>query len=282
MKKLLYALALFALTLSACNIPVAQEPGGLSVSDQAATVVAQTLTAVAQENQVPLASPTAGENPVPLASPTLDGAPTLAPNAPTLAPNATPTAGNISVTLTAGTPNATILTVDANTNCREGPGTSYTIVIQLVPGTQYQMLGRTADNKYWVVSEIGKSTQCWVPAEFSNAFGNVNLLAVVTPSAATSAAGTLAAPTNLAYEYECVFNGVNSDITVKLGWSDRSNNEDGFRIYRDGTLVGQAAQNATFYSEVFAGGAAIVYSYYVAAFNAQGEAFGGTISFSCQ
>ena len=276
MKKLFYALALLTLTLSACNIPVAQEPGGLSVSDQAATVVAQTLTAVALENQAPLASPTAGENPVLLASPTLEG------NAPTLAPNATPTAGNISVTLTAGTPNATILTVDANTNCREGPGLSYAIVIQLVPGTQYQMLGRTADNKYWVVSEIGKATQCWVPAEFSNAFGNVNLLAVVTPSAATSAAGTLAAPTNLAYEYECVFNGVNSDITVKLGWSDRSNNEDGFRIYRDGVLVGQAAQNATFYTEVFAGGASIVYSYYVAAFNAQGEAFGGTISFSCQ
>lgn len=276
MKKLFYALALFALTLSACNIPVAQDPGGLSVNDQAATVVAQTLTAIALENQVPLASPTAGENLVPLASPTLEG------NAPTLAPNATPTAGNVSVTLTAGTPNATILTVDANTNCREGPGTSYNIVIQLVPGTQYQMLGRTADNKYWVVSEIGKAAQCWVPAEFSNAFGNVNLLAVVTPSAATSAVGTLLAPTNLAYEYECVFNGVNSDITVKLGWSDRSNNEDGFRIYRDGTLVGQAAQNATFYTEVFAGGASIVYSYYVAAFNAQGESFGGTISFSCQ
>lgn len=275
MKKLLYALALLSLTLSACNLPVAQDPG-LPVSDLAATVVAQTLTAVALENQAPLASPTSGENPVPLASPTLDA------NAPTIAPNLTPTAGNISVTLTAGTPNATILTVDANTNCREGPGLSYAIVIQLVPGRQYQMLGRTADNKYWVVSEIGKATQCWVPAEFSNAFGNVNLLAVVTPSAATSAAGTLAAPTGLAYEYECVFNGVNSDITVKLGWSDRSNNEDGFRIYRDGTLVGQVAQNATFYSEVFAGGASIVYSYYVAAFNAQGEAFGGTISFSCQ
>ena len=275
MKKLLYAFALLSLTLSACNIPVAQEPGGMSVSDQAATVVAQTLTAVALENQPALATPTAGENPVPLASPTLDGAPTIAPNF-------TATAGNIAVTLTAGTPNATILTVDANTNCREGPGTSYNVVIQLIPGTQYQMLGRTADNKYWVVSEIGKATQCWVPAEFSNAFGNVNLLAVVTPSAPTSAAGTLAAPTNLAYEYECVINGVNSDITVKLGWSDRSNNEDGFRIYRDGTLVGQAAQNATFYSEVFAGGASIVYSYYVAAFNAQGEAFGGTISFSCQ
>jgi len=274
MKKLLYAFALLSLCLSACNIPVAQDPG-LPVNDLAATVVAQTLTAVALENQAPLASPTAGENPVPLASPTLDGAPTIAPNA-------TATAGNIAVTLTAGTPNATILTVDANTNCREGPGTSYNIVIQLIPGTQYQMLGRTADNKYWVVSEIGKSTQCWVPAEFSNAFGNVNLLAVVTPSAPTSAAGTLAAPNNVAYEYECKFNGVNSDITVKLSWNDRSNNEDGFRIYRDGTMVGQVTENTTFYSEVFAGSASITYSYFVAAFNAQGESFGGTITFSCQ
>lgn len=288
MKKLSYALTLLALTLSACNIPVPQEPDRLPVNEQAATIVAQTLAAIGLESQSPLASPTAGGNLLPQATPTLEATlaftPTLDGGAPTIAPNATATTGNVTaaITATAGTPGATVLTVDANTNCREGPGTSYAIVIQLVTGTQYQIIGRTADNKYWIVTEIGKPTPCWVPAELSNAFGNVNLLAVVTPSAATSAAGKLLAPTSLAYEYECIFNGVSNDIHVKLKWSDRSNNEDGFRVYRDGTLVAQLAQNVTTYNDVFSGSALFKYSYFVAAFNAQGESFGGTISFSCQ
>jgi hypothetical protein len=156
------------------------------------------------------------------------------------------------------------------------------IVIVLVPGTTYQMIARTADNKYWVVTEVGKSTPCWVPADMSNAYGNVNQLSVTTPAAPTSAAGTLQPPTGLAYQYECVYNGVNSDITVNLKWNDRSNNETGFRVYRDGILVIDLPANSTFYVDLFGGSATFVYSYRVAAYNAAGEAMGGTISFSCQ
>lgn len=266
MKKTISILSLLAMALSACNFPSAQE-SGLSIEQQAATVVAQTLTALAQENLVPLASPTAGKNPSPQASPTLG-------DAPTLQPGATPTAST-------GTPTATILTVDSNTNCRAGPGPSYAIVITLVPGVTYQMIARTGDNSYWIVTEIGKSNPCWVPAEFSNAFGNVNQLKVTTPSAPTSAAGGLQAPSGLRYDYSCAFNGVNSDITVQLSWTDRSNNEDGFRVYRDGVAVATVAANVTVYTDVFAGGASVTYSYRIAAFNASGEALGGTISFSC-
>jgi hypothetical protein len=270
MKKTVAILCLLAITLSACNFPSQQ--GNLpSLEQQAATVVAQTLTASAMENPVPLASPTAkSTEKVPLASPTSPTeAPTIQPNA-----SASPTSGT-------GTPTATYLTVDSNTNCREGPGQSYSIVIILVPGTTYQMIGRTADNKYWVVTEIGKANSCWVPAEMSNAFGNVNLLSVTTPSAPTSAAGALQPPTSLRYEYSCVYNGVNSDITVKLSWKDQSNDEDGFRVYRDGVLVATMDANTTFYSEVFAGAASFLYSYRVSSFNTTGEAMGDTITFSC-
>ena len=268
MKKIIVVLSLLVIALSSCNFPSAQD-SGLPIEQQAATVVAQTLTAIAAENPVPLASPTAGVTEQPLASPTGSG------ETPTIQPNTTPTA-------TTGTPTATTLTVDSNTNCREGPGEAYAIVIVLVPGTSYQMIARTADNKYWIVTEIGKSNSCWVPAEFSNAFGNVNLLSVTTPSAPTSAAGALQAPTGLAYQYSCAFNGINSDITVSLRWSDRSNNETGFRVYRDGALVVELPANTTTYTDLFAGGAAVTYSYRISAWNAAGEAMGGTISFSCQ
>ena len=268
MKKIIAVFSLLVIALSACNFPTAQD-SGLTIEQQAATVVAQTLTAIAAENPVPLASPTLGATKTPLASPTSSEA------APTIQPNATPTG-------TAGTPGATLLTVDSNTNCREGPGLDFVIVIVLAPGTNYQMIARTADNKYWVVTEIGKSNACWVPAEMSNAFGNVNLLPVTTPSAPTSAAGALQAPTGLAYQYSCAFNGINSDITAILKWSDRSNNEAGFRVYRDGALVVELPANTTTYTDLFAGGAAVTYSYRVSAWNAAGEAMGGTISFSCQ
>ncbi len=264
MKKTTAILSLLVIILSSCNFPGTQETG-LSVEQQAATVVAKTLTAVSAEDPVPTVSPT--KKP--------EATPTVSTEPPTIQPNTTTTA------LT-GTSTATVLTVDSNTNCREGPGLSYVIVIVLVPGTTYQMIARTADNTYWVVTEIGKSTACWVPAEMSNAYGNVNLLSVTTPAAPTSAAGALQPPTGLAYQYECVYNGVNSNITVSLRWSDRSNNEIGFRVYRDGTLVVDLPANTTFYTDFFAGSAAVVYSYRIAAYNAAGEAMGGTISFSCQ
>jgi hypothetical protein len=268
MKKLIAIFSLLGIALSSCNLPSAQNSGS-TVEQQAATMVAQTLTALAAENPIPLASPTVGATKAPPASPTSSGA------APTLQPSDTPTA-------TAGTPGATILTVDSNTNCREGPGLNFAIVIVLVPGTNYQMIARAADNKYWVVTEIGKSSSCWVPAEMSNAFGNVNLLPVTTPSAPTSAVGSVQPPSGLKYQYNCVYNGIPGNIRVILQWSDRSNNETGFHVYRDGSLVVDLTANSTSYTDNFTGSTAVTYSYQVSAYNSAGEAMGGTISFSCQ
>ena len=268
MKKTTIVFVLFAILLASCNFPTTQE-SGITVEQQAATVVAQTLTASAEESLVPSASPTAGETEQPVASPAPSG------EAPTLQPNATPTA------LT-GTPTATILTVDSNTNCREGPGLNYAIVIVLVPGTNYQMVARTTDNSFWVVAEIGKATICWVPAEMSNAFGNVSLLPVTTPAAPTSSVGAVQAPMGLKYQYDCVYNGIPGNIYVALQWTDRSNNEAGFHIYRDGALVGDVTANTTTYIDLFTGSTTVTYSYRVSAYNAAGEVTGGPISFSCQ
>jgi len=267
MKKLISIISLFVIALSACNLPAPESPAALSPEQQAATIVSQTLTAVAAGNNVPLASPTAGRTEQPLASPT--------GTAPTIQPNITSTAGT-------GTATATTLTVDSNTNCREGPGLNYKIVIVLVPDTTYQIIARTTDNKYWIVTQQNSPTSCWVPAEFSNAFGDITLLPVTTPAAPTSSAGSVQPPTGLRYSYSCAFNGVNSDITVSLQWTDRSDNETGFRVYRDNALVEELAANSTTYTETFAGGAAQLNTYRVSAFNATGEALGAPISFSCQ
>lgn len=275
MKKILPLFCLLILLLSACNLPVPAAPtSGLSLDEQAATIVAQTLTAVADENpaiqNTPLASPTADQSP--LATATASGP------APTIQP---PTAAT-STTGTPGTPTATTLTVDSNTNCREGPGTTYKVVIVLVPNTTYQMIGRAPEDKFWIVTEIGKSTPCWVPAEMSNAFGNISLLPVVTPSAPTAAAsGSVTPPTGLRYNYTCVYNGANSTITVGLQWTDRSNNENGYRVYRDNTVVVDLPANSTTYTDIFDGSNVVVYTYRISAYNDLGEALGSPISFAC-
>lgn len=271
MKKIFFVLVLIGFALSACNVPLPNTPEQtISLNDQAATIVASTLTAVANDNAPLQPLPSATEELQPLATAT-EGSP-----APTIQPNATPTVGT-------GTPGATLLTVDSNTNCREGPGTSYKVVIILVPGTQYQMISRTQDNKYWIVTEIGKSTPCWVPAEFSNAFGNTSLLPVTTPSAPTAlASGSPAAPTGLRYNYNCAFNADGSYvINVSLSWSDRSDNEDGFYVYRNGALIATLGANTTVYAESFTGTAAQVNKYQVASFNVAGQSLGGAQSFSC-
>lgn len=271
MKKIFFVLVLLGFTLSACNVPVPTAPANnLSLEDQAATIVASTLTAVAMNNPDIEPLPSATEELQPLATATEAGP------APTIQPNATPTTGT-------GTPGATLLTVDSNTNCREGPGTSYKVVIILVPGTNYQMIARTQDNKYWVVTEIGKANQCWVPAEMSNALGNTSFLPVTTPSAPTSVASDIpAAPTTMRYNYSCNFNADGSySINVALTWSDRSNNEQGFYVYRNGALVATLAAGVTSFTESFNGTASQVNTYQVASYNATGQSLGKSESFSC-
>jgi len=259
MKKIIFSLLLVLALLSACNLPQPSAPNTIPLEQQAATVVAQTLTASAP--RVPLASPTA-ESLLPLPSATVQAAPTIAPNA-------TPTGG------------PTTLTVDSNTNCREGPSTSYKVVIVLVPGTTYQIIARAQDNKYWVVTEVGKSTMCWVPAEMSNAFGNISLLPAITPAAPTSSAGALQPPVGLQWHYDCVFNGIAGNIQVILNWTDRSNNETGFRVYRDGSVIATVGAGVNTYVYTFTGNVSVVYSYRVSSFNESGEAMGSPISFSC-
>lgn len=270
MKKIISVFMIVPLLISACDLTITLPDAvdtSLPIEQQAGTVVALTLTAGAGPVNIPLASPTAG-----------NAERSATPNGPaaTIQPNAT-------ATNTAGTPTSTILTVDSNTNCREGPGTSYKVVIILVAGATYQIIARTADNKYWVITEIGKTTTCWVPAEFSNAFGDVSLLPVTTPSAPTSVSGPINAPTGLAYSFNCAFNGPSGDytITVNLTWSDRSNNETGFYLYRGGTLIATLPAGTTAYTDIFVGGSAQLNTYQVAAYNGQGQALGTAIAFTC-
>lgn len=61
-----------------------------------------------------------------------------------------------------------------------------------------------------------------------------------------------------------------SQNIVSLQWSDNSNNEDGFKIYRDGSIVATVRANSTTYQDAGLG-AGRTYHYVVEAFNVAGE-----------
>jgi hypothetical protein len=82
----------------------------------------------------------------------------------------------------------------------------------------------------------------------------------------TPSAGSLPSPGDLRYEYSCSPGVVN----IKLTWKDRSNNEEGFRIYRDGTKITDLPSGSTSYDDVLSAPGS--YAYAVAAFNSSGEA----------
>ncbi|MBI4359755.1 MAG: hypothetical protein HY564_01505 [Candidatus Jacksonbacteria bacterium] len=58
--------------------------------------------------------------------------------------------------------------------------------------------------------------------------------------------------------------------TVSLSWTDNSNNETGFKIYRGGTLVTTTAANAVSYTDT-GRSASTTYSYYIKATNGSGD-----------
>jgi hypothetical protein len=75
----------------------------------------------------------------------------------------------------------------------------------------------------------------------------------------------LAAPSDLRYTYDCS-GGI---IRIGLTWKDNADNESGYRIYRNGTLVATISAGATSYDDIAPAPGA--YQYVVAAFNPDGE-----------
>jgi len=241
------------LLLAACNMPTSNSNDDLN--SQAATIVAMTLNAEGTS------IPTSGKTPLPTSTSTT--------NAETPTPTITPT---YSVPL---------LEVSEATNCRTGPGQSFDILTTLQPGVSVEILGRYPGNNYWVVQIEGATELCWLWGEYSTLSGSYWVVPSVTPPTPPTAIAA-GQPTNLRYQYECVYNGVDSDITVSLTWNDQADNETAYRIYRDNVLITELPANSTSYSETTTASATQTLTYSVAAYNVVGESGRSSISFSCQ
>ncbi len=68
------------------------------------------------------------------------------------------------------------------TNCRTGPSVAYPRVGGLQVGQVAHVVGRNADNTYWVIQNPGQTNQtCWLWGQFATLTGDITALPVITP-----------------------------------------------------------------------------------------------------
>jgi len=213
---------LLVITLFACNLP-----GG--TSDATATPdLEQTITALANPGSQ------AGSGETPIANPQ-----------ETATPEFTATAGPTS------TPSVPQVTVNTNTNCRTGPSTQYDIIGALVIGQIAEVVGKNTATGYWIIKNPDGSGNCWLYPQYATISGNTASLTEYSIPA-TPTPSLPAHVKNLNASISCELDA--EDVLIKrvkvvLSWTDVANNEDGYRIYRDGTLLIALAANSTEYTD---------------------------------
>lgn len=218
-------------------------PGTSETDVQIATAAA--LTVEAALNVTPLASPTGASQ--------------------STAQNATPTSFS-----------QPFASVEDVTNCRTGPGVNYQRVTQILPTDSVEIIGFFPPN-YWVVNTDAGS--CWVSGEF------------VTPSGSTSSVPTVTAPpTPLGgdpdapsfaqsdgWSYFCY----DSKADIVLKWVDKSTNETGYRVLRNGEVAAELPANSTSYAETINLLSGQSVGYQIQAFNEAGQSTSNVATMTC-
>lgn len=254
----LVAIFVAAAFLAACNLGV---PAPVSHPDQNAieTAVEQTLQAGAV---TPFISP-AG----PATTVVGSGTPGITPSAsPSVSPTVTRTPSGDKPTLS----------ITGNSNCRTGPGASFKNVTGFTPGAELEIVGRYTPTNFWLVKIPGSTETCWVWGEFATAKGNIESVPETTPVVPTALALPPTQPGALFYSYECT----NYSISVTLTWSDKANNEKGYRIYRGDSQVADLPAGSSSYDDTVSLAPPQSLQYSVVAYNDNGESSPSRVSFT--
>lgn len=258
-KNSLLLLLLASITIfTSCSLP--QRDPNLNLLDKTIleTSVASTLTAIHQGkiSQTPIATfepPT--NTPTPFDFSTLTSTPTV-------------------------TPTFSLPTVyfDSNVNCRMGPGTDYGIIVLIKEGSTAEILG--TNGTHWVVQPTNTSDICWVPAEFVTPEGSYWVVGTMTqPSTPTPIPPT--SPGWKRWYYSCSYQNGNSILTMEMEWIDKSNNEEGFRVFRDNDMIAEVPANTISFIDVVTVESGQKFNYRIQVFSGSAKAEGSVVTASC-
>ncbi|MGA2489793.1 MAG: hypothetical protein ABSF99_06345 [Anaerolineales bacterium] len=89
-------------------------------------------------------------------------------------------------------------------------------------------------------------------------------------------------PTWSVYNYTCELAVGGATMTMKLAWTDRSNSEESYKVYRDKQVIATLAPNSTSYVDVAFVATGETLSYSVEAFNKDWRVSTSTITYGCQ
>ncbi len=238
------------LSMFACNLPVEQMPPPGDVQTAAALTV-QAL----------------------VSTPSLAGKESPSPALETPSPTSSPTQ-TMTVTPTYSVP---VLTVKESTNCRKGPGEEYEVVFTYVSGKKLEVVGRYDPKNFWLVkSDKSPTGTCWLWGEYADVAGSYWAVSSVTPPPTASPAP----PHGLSIEkwdYSCS----TGTLTFNLTWTDRENNETGYRIFRDGEVTAELPANSTSYVDTVALVFEEDHEYYLQVYGPGGSANSYTMTTHC-
>ena len=154
-----------------------------------------------------------------------------------------------------------------NAFCRKGPGTVYGTTTGYEPGAEVDLVGRSDPSLplWWLGQDRNLGFQCWFADSTVETFGPVDQLPVVQAPPTPVPEPLPAAPARLRIaDWMCN----EKRYALTLNWIDQADNEEGYRVYRDGSLIATLAANATTFTDEPPSGAP--HTYGVEAFNVSG------------
>jgi hypothetical protein len=249
---------IFILGLSACNLPSQAPPDPLEEAEIAVTATLLALTA-----NPPLVTDTPVATPLPTETGTI-----------------TPT----------DTPSVPMVTVSTNTNCRTGPGVVYDLIGALLVGEKAVVVGKFTSGNYWIINNPDSSGTCWLWGQYATISGNTAGLpeyaAPPTPTPTNTPTPSFTptppppnAPANVSVAKACVPLVLPQYmLTAIISWEDKSTDETGFRVYRNGTLIATLGPNVITHNDSIPVNMGVPLTYGVEAFNATGASSQTTAS----
>ena len=246
-------LILILSSILACNLPGAATQPALSINDQAATIIAATLTA--QTPNVTDVPVTATFSPIPEATSTIG---------PTL-----------TITPTYSVP---MLSLREQTNCRNGPGQNYEILFTYLMGVKLEIVGSYPQENYWLVKSNESVTGvCWLWGEYAEITGSYWVVASVTPPPTP----TMSLPKAPAVKWEFNCDYAASQVEVAFTWTDNATNETGYRLIRNDQPIIELPADTTAYKDVFTFVSGEKVLYQIEVYNSTGFTRSPVISITC-
>lgn len=208
----------------------------------------------------------------------------LVPPATSTQPQEPQAASTVTTTPTVG-PTGTItptysvpmLRVLQQTNCRTGPGQDYEIVYTYLAWKELEIVGAYPQDDYWLVkSDESPTGECWLWGEYVEVRGSYWVVASVTPPPTATQPAPLA-PSIQNWTFDCSF----GQVKVVIEWSDRANNEAGYRVIRDNQAVAQLPADSNTYTESIPYNPGDTFLYYIDAYNPTGSTRSTPVQFTC-